>query len=87
MEIVYESIQFCEFIYGSIWFCEFINKLGRFEYWFRMLYWNVGKAFEGGSNFSGACMVGGTTGGAQQQRGSTSRASAAGRCFILTLFT
>jgi len=58
MEIVYGSIQFYEFVYESIWFCEFMNKSGRFEYWFRMLYWNVGKAFERGPNFSGACIAG-----------------------------
>jgi hypothetical protein len=49
-----------EIVYGSIWFCEFMNimnKSRRFEYWFRMLYWNVGKAFEWGPNFSGACIA------------------------------
>jgi hypothetical protein len=48
-------------VYGSIWFCEFMNimnKLERFEYWFRMLYRNVREAFERGPNFEGACIVG-----------------------------
>jgi hypothetical protein len=41
MEIVYESVWFYEFM-------NIMNKSGRFEYWVRMLYWNVGEAFEGG---------------------------------------
>jgi hypothetical protein len=34
-----------------------MNKSGRFEYWLIMLYWNVGEAFEGELNFSGACIA------------------------------
>jgi len=50
MEIVYESIWFCEFM-------NIMNKLKRFEYWFKMLYGNVREAFDRKPNFWGACIV------------------------------
>lgn len=76
-----------EIVYGSIWFCEFMNimnKSGRFNNDSGCYIKNVGEAFTRllRSSYSRSF-----AGGAQQQQGRASWASAAGRCSIPTLFT
>lgn len=50
MKIVYEYIWLCEFV-------NMMNELERFEYWFKVLNWNIGEALKEGLDFSGACIL------------------------------